>query len=394
MDGSVDLEVRSKGDGSKVSERLFSRGAHAQGDVLLVESPLASVQFAWNRACRYAACDLCLRPLETAEENVQRLAAKPGLRLPWPQCCSTRPQEHVSCPACQVLYCSDACRARAWALHHRVLCTAGRDPPQPLERLTEAWKELHHPPETTSVLLAVRLLARMAQAEDGAALATALGRLTPGLGPREREDTLARLLGPEWRDRLALLRRLILDVFQGHPRVGQWTAPEDFELLVALLVKRGQSIGTSALSVWARNVDELELPPSERAALDSAVEEIYDDIERESGVFLNNEGCGLYPLQSLCAHSCCPNAEARFLHNDHTLSLVALRDIRPGEEVTVSYIDECSLSRSRHSRIKMLRESHLFTCTCPRCEEEATQQPDVTSDEEMEDSSDAEEACS
>lgn len=391
MDGSVNVEVRSS-DVSKVAGRLFSRGAHAEGEVLLIESPLTSVQFAWNRACRYAACDLCLRPLETAEENVRRLAAKPDLRLPWPQCCPTRSQEHVKCPTCQVRYCTEACRAQAWALHHQVLCTISRDPLQPLEKLTEAWKKLHYPPETMSILLATRLLARLAQAENKGPLLASLSHLSLGLGAQEQEDTVANLFGPEWRDRLALLRQLMLDVFRGYPCVSQWTTPEGFQLLVALLAKRGQSIGTSALSVWVKNLSELELPPSERAALDSAVEELYDDIEKESGMFLNNEGCGLYPLQSLCTHSCRPNAEATFPHNDHTLSLVALRDIRPGEEITVSYIDECSLSRSRHSRIKILRENHLFTCACPRCEEEAALQPDVTSDEEMEDSSGAEEA--
>ncbi|CAN7997726.1 unnamed protein product, partial [Ixodes hexagonus] len=353
---------------------------------------------------RYAACDLCLRPLETAEENVRRLAARPHLRLPWPQCCPTRPQEHVSCPVCQVRYCSEACRARAWALHHELLCAVSRDPLQPLEKLIEAWKKLHYPPETTSVLLVVRLLATLAQAEDKGTILATMGRLSAGLGAKEQEACLAHLLGTEWRERMNLLYRLTLNIFRGHPSVNQWTTPEGFQLLVALLARRGQSVGTSALSVWVKNVGELELPPSERAALDSAVDGLYDDIEKESGMFLNNEGCGLYPLQSLCVHSCRPNAEATFPHNNHTLSLVALRDIQPGEamspnsilpswqEITVSYIDECSLNRSRHSRIKILRESHLFTCTCLRCEEEASQQPDVTSDEEMEDSSDAEEA--
>lgn len=69
------------------------------------------------------------------------------------------------------------------------------------------------------------------------------------------------------------------------------------------------------------------------------------------------------------------------------LSLVALRDIEPGEEITVSFLDECSLNRSRHSRAKILRENHLLDCSCTRCAAEADQ-PDVTSDEEMDDDDD------
>lgn len=52
-----------------------------------------------------------------------------------------------------------------------------------------------------------------------------------------------------------------------------------------------------------------------------------------------------------------------------------------GEEICISYLDDCLLSRSRHSRQKELRENYLFTCTCQKCEEQKGD-PDVTSDEE------------
>ena len=54
-------------------------------------------------------------------------------------------------------------------------------------------------------------------------------------------------------------------------------------------------------------------------------------------------------------HSCKPNAQIAFNHNNHLLSIVALEDLSPGEEVLISYLDECELSRSRHSRQKALR---------------------------------------
>ena len=41
------------------------------------------------------------------------------------------------------------------------------------------------------------------------------------------------------------------------------------------------------------------------------------------------------------------------------------------------------LQRSRHSRQKHLREHYLFTCSCQLCVQQADD-PDVTSDEEME----------
>ena len=51
------------------------------------------------------------------------------------------------------------------------------------------------------------------------------------------------------------------------------------------------------------------------------------------------------------------------------------------QEICISYLDECMLQRSRHSRQKHLREHYLFTCTCNLCTQQADD-PDVTSDEE------------
>lgn len=101
------------------------------------------------------------------------------------------------------------------------------------------------------------------------------------------------------------------------------------------------------------------------------------------GNFLNNEGVGLFALHSTCNHSCVPNAEAAFSHNNSRLSLLALQDIQPGEEILISYLDECDTSRSRHSRQKILAENYVFVCKCPKCEEQA-QDEDVTSEEEEE----------
>lgn len=48
------------------------------------------------------ACDHCLRALETAEENAQRLLGKSSLVLPHPEQCSIRKDLHQQCPRCQV----------------------------------------------------------------------------------------------------------------------------------------------------------------------------------------------------------------------------------------------------------------------------------------------------
>lgn len=69
--------------------------------------------------------------------------------------------------------------------------------------------------------------------------------------------------------------------------------------------------------------------------------------------FLNNEGSALYVTQSKINHSCVPNAQPTFPHSNHILALSAVGDIAAGEEICISYLDECSLERSRHSRQKV-----------------------------------------
>jgi hypothetical protein len=104
---------------------------------------------------------------------------------------------------------------------------------------------------------------------------------------------------------------------------------------------------------------------------------------------LNSEGSGLYELQSMINHSCEPNAEIKFADNNSTLTLMSVKDIEAGEEIYISYLNECELQSSRHSRQKTLRENYLFICECERCEREKDQ-ADETSDEDLEEEMDGE----
>ena len=73
------------------------------------------------------------------------------------------------------------------------------------------------------------------------------------------------------------------------------------------------------------------------------------------GCFLNNEGSGLYRLESCINHSCVPNACITFPLGDHNLALIAKTAISAGEEICFSYLDDHELEWSRLSRNKHLR---------------------------------------
>ncbi|GCB84513.1 hypothetical protein scyTo_0025103, partial [Scyliorhinus torazame] len=55
-----------------------------------------------------------------------------------------------------------------------------------------------------------------------------------------------------------------------------------------------------SLSQWVHGCDALQLPTQTREELDGFIDQLYKDIEKESGEFLNCEGSGLYTLQSCC----------------------------------------------------------------------------------------------
>lgn len=143
-----------------------------------------------------------------------------------------------------------------------------------------------------------------------------------------------------------------------------------------------QGVGTSAVSQWVTRTAELTLNEQQMTELDKFIDKLYEDMDLHSGNFLNNEGVALFQLQSTCNHSCNPNAEPTYLHNNSRLSLVALKNIDADEEICISYLDDCMLERSRYSRQKELKENYLFVCCCEKCILQADD-PDVTSEEEM-----------
>uniref|UniRef100_A0A3Q2KY45 Protein-lysine N-trimethyltransferase SMYD5 n=1 Tax=Equus caballus TaxID=9796 RepID=A0A3Q2KY45_HORSE len=340
----VAVEVRfvssAKGKG------LFATQLIQKGETIFVERPLVAAQFLWNALYRYRACDHCLRALEKAEENAQRLTGKPGQVLPHPELCTVRKDLHQSCPHCQVMYCSTECRVAAAEQYHQVLCPGPSqdDPLHPLNKLQEAWRSVHYPPETASIMLMARMVATVKQGQ------------------------------------LELLRRLFTEALY-EEALSQWFTPDGFRSLFALVGTNGQGIGTSSLSQWVHACDALELKPQDREQLDAFIDQLYKDIEAATGEFLNCEGSGLFVLQSCCNHSCVPNAETSFPENNFLLHVTALEDIKPGEEICISYLDCCQRERSRHSRHKILRENYLFVCSCPKCLAEADE-PNVTSEEE------------
>ncbi|CAB1325661.1 unnamed protein product [Coregonus sp. 'balchen'] len=63
------------------------------------------------------------------------------------------------------MYCSNECRQAAADQYHRALClgSSQEDPNHPVNKLKDAWRSMHYPPETSSIMLMARMVATVKQ---------------------------------------------------------------------------------------------------------------------------------------------------------------------------------------------------------------------------------------
>jgi hypothetical protein len=83
-------------------------------------------------------------------------------------------------------------------------------------------------------------------------------------------------------------------------------------------------------------------------------------------------GFGLFRDLSRCNHACIPNASLVVYKPDESgVALGALRDIKPGESITWTYISNDSFAKGDfHARNFELMNRYGFTCECELCIEQ------------------------
>ncbi|TNM94936.1 hypothetical protein fugu_017695 [Takifugu bimaculatus] len=84
---------------------------------------------------------------------------------------------------------------------------------------------------------------------------------------------------------------------------------------------------------------------------------------------LSHLGTAVYPDVALINHSCRPSVIVTY--SGTSAHVRALRDMKPGDEVLISYIDVLYPTEDRNNR---LRESYYFTCQCEECESRSMDQ--------------------
>ncbi|XP_065219217.1 histone-lysine N-trimethyltransferase SMYD5 [Planococcus citri] len=383
---SPDIELKVLEDKGKC---LFSTVHFKKGDTIFEEVPLISCQFAWNKTYKYLACDHCMRPLESVDENIARLTADQVVEVPFLEYNSTVKADHRKCPNCEELYCSEVCLANAYKQYHQFLCYRNSED-EPFFQLVERWKLMYYPPETTNIMLLARIIATIQLAENKEYAYNTFMQFCH-LSLSNDETLVHNLLGEKFRndiDELFSIFKIAMESRlngESNSYVKNLLTREGFIRMLSLIGRNGQGIGTSVLAEWANKLLSLEVSPSEKATIDKLIDDIYEKVDQHVGNFISNEGSGLYVVQSCINHSCAANAKITFPFNNNRLALVAKREIMPGEEIFINYLDKCARKRSCHSRRKILKDHYLFICMCSKCVVDSTEEPDVTSEDESED---------
>ncbi|KIY73922.1 MAS20-domain-containing protein [Cylindrobasidium torrendii FP15055 ss-10] len=87
-------------------------------------------------------------------------------------------------------------------------------------------------------------------------------------------------------------------------------------------------------------------------------------------------GSAFYTLSAYLPHSCSPSARPSFSSGTSELHLIAARDLKKGDELTISYVDPTlhedeTVEDGRRRRRAELARGWKFACSCERCVSEA-----------------------
>ncbi|KAK8985312.1 hypothetical protein V6N11_068577 [Hibiscus sabdariffa] len=299
----------------------------------------------------------------------------------------------ISCPGgCEeAFYCSKSCAEADWESSHCLLCTGEKSECCSRKALL---KFIQHANETNDIFLL---------AAKAISFTILRYRMLKASHLSEQEKTASSILGTD----LSLLLEAWKPILIGHKR--RWwdcvSLPDDVDASDEATFRReirelaftslqllkeaifdtelfsleiyGHIIGMFELNnldlVVASPVEDYflyidDLPYPEKKEAEKITQPCLDAIGEDYSICC--QGTAFFPLQSCMNHSCCPNAKAfkREEDRDGQATIITLRPICKGEEVTISYIDEDLSFEERQA----LLADYGFRCRCPKCLDEET----------------------
>jgi len=374
----------------KKGRGMFASRSFKQEETLFFEQPIISQQHVTNRLIA-RTCGNCFRFLGTLEEQLahhRELLEMQSLPI-------HNASGIVRCVhECGELYCSEECRNEALFRHHNILCVGTLQVQEhPLFQF-KSHAILHN----ELFLLAGQVLAVILSSWrlNGGQLnqhVLPFAQLHKKLWWEVVTDVQEDILKSIMDESLKLLRQaFVLQLRPEEYQFLEFLRVDFFATLLGLLDLNNHTIDIKApLQIVYSSLAEQGTHPSGLTL--EVLKPIAEAIAREQDNYLDedeaypSEGCsmgenysephlqdifpafeglGIFPNIAMMNHSCVPNANVRF-GDDRTAVVVALRDIQPGEELTISYIEN---DMPLEARQKELQE-YGFICDCPLCSQQA-----------------------
>jgi hypothetical protein len=423
---SVRLIDENKGKG------LFCLQSFKKDQVILTEKPYVALQEVHNRASA-PVCSHCFRFIGSLEEQLQRHEqmlnemeeeeedvmitesnVQHGTIGQLPQGNAVKTHVHsVECLyGCGERYCSEECRAQAYARYHRLLCVGQiEDESHPLFLF-----KVHATMNNELFLMAAQFIVVIITEweNNGHNIQKAMqpfnnlykryywDAIDMNINEDVSKESLQKMLGESLQYLSNALIPYIKQLEGGEILASYLFNFNFYALLLGVLENNNQSIEiTSPLQIYlqklsampdidkkkawnqigaiANRLIQLQTQEDHHHEEDNMEDEdeihhshseenipkeisLEDALSHQPFVFPPLQGLGLFLLESTTNHSCIPNCIVKY-ENDNCMKLIALRDIEEGEELTHSYIEESAPLEERQEQLK----SYDFVCNCPKC---------------------------
>jgi hypothetical protein len=423
---NLGLEVRpDAGDGR--GKGVFATKLFLNDDLVLEEPPVVSIQHSETRgsALVCARCSIMVGSIEEQLANNWKWTyqsmgedtSAAGFSNPKLPCSEKFPLPFtVTCrnrPCCSAVYCSEECRDVSWHAHHSLLCPAaakiesGEDSSPASTSSNNSttkdplFEEFYQHAEGTNdiFILAAQAVAtvlleadRQLQQNENESNWNALKKAwnpfsmghkalwwecvaLPSDVPASEEDQFRNDMKELAEDSLNLFLEALKH--RNSPLIDKFPAVLNLNIWGSLIgmfeLNNLSMLVASPVPLWAQEVDDIEDELTEK---DKEALAAYKSIEENDGLqgIMESEfewvclGNAFYSLQACLNHSCVPNARAFKREQDKNGNAVILTvgKISPGEEITISYIEE---AEDLEERTEELRD-YGFQCSCEKCEAE------------------------
>ncbi|KAL5573268.1 hypothetical protein UlMin_022865 [Ulmus minor] len=286
----------------------------------------------------------------------------------------------------EVYYCSKSCAEADWELCHSLLCTGEKSESVSREALVEFFQ---HANETNDIFILAakaisstilryrKLKAIRREKAPNISSHTDLSLLFEAWKPisighkRRWWDCMALPVDVESSDEDSFRMQIRSLAFTSLQLLKAAIFEKECEPLFSLEIY-GNIIGMFELNnldlVVASPVEDYflhidDLPDSEKKNAEEITRPFLEALGEDYSVC--SQGTAFFPLQSCMNHSCSPNAKAfkREEDRDGQAIILALKPIRRGDEVTISYVDEELPFEERQA----LLADYGFKCRCPKC---------------------------